>query len=75
MLMIMLRFFKGFRGQPRVAVLLEVMNNATNDFLHFFLIFIIVFLNYSIAAHALYGQKIQHYSTLLGSMESLFAIL
>ncbi|CAD7940545.1 unnamed protein product [Amoebophrya sp. A120] len=71
----MLRFFKGFRGQPRIAVLLETFNNASIDFAHFLTIFLVVFLNYAIAGYVLYGVYISDFSTFSRSIEALFAML
>mmetsp|Transcript_13116 Transcript_13116/g.32046 ORF Transcript_13116/g.32046 Transcript_13116/m.32046 type:complete len:790 (+) Transcript_13116:486-2855(+) len=71
----MLRFFKGFRGQPRISVLLETFNNASIDFAHYLTIFSVVFLNYAIAAYVMYGVYLKEFSTFSRSIEGLFGML
>ena len=74
-ILMMLRFFKGFRGQPVIAVLLDTFTNAFYDLLHFMFIFTVVFLSFAFGAHAVYGTSLEEYSTLLKSIESQFGIL
>ena len=50
-ILMMLRFFKGFRGQPVIAVLLDTYQGAFYDLIHFFFIFVVVFLSF-----AFYGE-------------------
>ena len=45
-ILIMLRFFKGFRGQPVIAVLLDTFSNAFLDLIHYLFIFFVVFLSF-----------------------------
>lgn len=59
---IMFRFFKGFRGQPRIAVLLETFAIASVDFAHFFVIFLVVFLNYAVAGYVVYGIYLEEFA-------------
>ncbi|CAD7971495.1 unnamed protein product [Amoebophrya sp. A25] len=71
----MLRFFKGFRGQPRISVLLETFNNASIDFMHYLMIFAVVFFNYATAGLAMYGVYIEEFSTFSRAIEALFGML
>ena len=74
-ILIMLRFFKGFRGQPVIAVLLDTFSNAFKDLIHYLFIFFVVFLSFAFGAHAVYGTTLEEYSTILKSVESQFGIL
>jgi polycystin 1L2 len=74
-IMMMLRFFKGFRGQPVIAVLLDTFANAFYDLIHFMFIFIVVFLSFAFGAHAVYGTSLEEYSTILKAIEAQFGIL
>ena len=45
-MVIVLRFFKGFRGQPRIAIMGLVMLDAATDMVHFLIIFLLIYVNY-----------------------------
>merc|ERR1719420_754162 len=47
-LIILLRFMKGFRGQPRVAMIAETLKFASIDLVHFLIIFGAVFISFAI---------------------------
>lgn len=74
-MILMLRFFKGFRGQPRIAIMGLVMIDATTDMVHFLIIFILIYLNYAVGGWALFGPYVKEWSTLMRAMGSTLRML
>ncbi|CAD7947656.1 unnamed protein product [Amoebophrya sp. A25] len=67
-MLIILRFFKGFRGQPRIAIMGLSLVSAMYDMLHFLIIFFLVYVNYSIGGWILFGPQLEEWNTLLRSI-------
>lgn len=74
-IVIMLRFFKGFRGQPRIAVISETLMEASVDLVHFLIIFIVVFFNFALGGYVLFGAQLAEWSTLGMSINSCFSVM
>lgn len=55
-MLIILRFFKGFRGQPRIAIMGLSLVNASYDMLHFLIVFFLVYVNYSLGGWIMRGS-------------------
>merc|ERR1719353_804190 len=55
-LVIMLRFFKAFRAQPRLAIVTTTLYNASSDIGHFLLVFLTILLSFSFAGVFLFGR-------------------
>jgi hypothetical protein len=74
-LIITLRFFKGFRGQPRIAVIAETMILCSVDLLHFGIVFGIIFINFALAGHIMLGSRLREWSTFGKGINSSFRML
>jgi hypothetical protein len=66
---------QSFIQQPRLAVLLQTLALAGQDILHFLLIFMVIFFNFVVGGHILFGTKLPEWSTLLLSVSSTFRAL
>lgn len=74
--MLLLVFWvQSFAQQPRLAVLLQTLYLAGQDILHFLLIFLVVFFNFVVGGHILFGTKLKAWSTLLRSVSTTFQAL
>jgi hypothetical protein len=68
------RFFKGFRGQPRIMEITSTLTAASADLIHFAIIFFVVFVNFGIAGHVLFGAEVSDWSTLEKALQSNLAL-
>ena len=59
MVILLLRFFKAFRGQPRLAVITRTFVIAGVDVAHFLLIFFCILMAFVAAAVFLFGQHVE----------------
>jgi len=69
-----LRFFQGFRGQPRIAVITDTFASAAGDLSHFSIILIIVFVNFGVGGYVLYGAELRPWSTVWKALHSTLAV-
>jgi len=74
-LVITLRFFKGFRGQPRIAVISQTLKEASVDLFHFLMIFLVVFVNFALGGYVLFGAQLKNWSTIFMAMNSCFSMM
>merc|ERR1719506_3059292 len=72
---IMMRFFKSFRANARLSVVTETLARAGVDGIHFFLVFIIIFLCFVLTAHILFGHSHEAFDSLWDSMHTCFLVL
>eukprot|EP00746_Dinoflagellata_sp_MGD_P079359 gnl/MRDRNA2_/MRDRNA2_31720_c0_seq1.p1 gnl/MRDRNA2_/MRDRNA2_31720_c0~~gnl/MRDRNA2_/MRDRNA2_31720_c0_seq1.p1 ORF type:complete len:1604 (+),score=291.19 gnl/MRDRNA2_/MRDRNA2_31720_c0_seq1:146-4957(+) len=73
-MMIMLRFFKAFKGHPRLAIVTNTIVRASTDLFHFVIVFLSAFLTYTFAGTVLFGRRLKGFSTFQKSFGSCFAI-
>ncbi|CAD7929167.1 unnamed protein product [Amoebophrya sp. A25] len=71
-LILMLRFFKQFQGQPRLALLSLTLYNSMHDMVHYLIVFFTVFFNYALGGHALFGALLEEWSTMSKSINTSF---
>lgn len=71
---LMARFFKGFRGQPRIAVISKTLALASMDLVHYYYILATVFVNFSLGGYVLFGAQLHAWSTIQNSCMSAFAM-
>jgi hypothetical protein len=71
-LIIMLRFFKAFTGQPRIAVISHTLKLATMDLVHFAIIFLVIFANFTLGGYILFGEQLHEWSELGRAVHSTF---
>merc|ERR1719428_1999059 len=74
MLLVMCRFFKAFKGQPRLAVVTTTIASAGADLFHFGLIFFSVFLTFAFAGTILFGRRLAGFSSFRTAFGTSFAI-
>jgi len=58
------RFYRGFTGQPRIAVILQTISQVAVFLLHYLIVFIIVMANFTVSGYVLFGGHIKDWSTL-----------
>ncbi|CAK0889175.1 unnamed protein product, partial [Prorocentrum cordatum] len=73
--LMLVRFFDGFRGNQRLAILTDTLAVASDDLFHFLCIFAVVFSNFVISAHLLFGQSLLEWSDLRRSSNTGFRAL
>eukprot|EP00931_Biecheleriopsis_adriatica_P084400 TRINITY_DN5821_c0_g1_i1.p1 TRINITY_DN5821_c0_g1~~TRINITY_DN5821_c0_g1_i1.p1 ORF type:complete len:974 (-),score=182.80 TRINITY_DN5821_c0_g1_i1:36-2660(-) len=61
---VMLRLFKSFDAQPRLAVVTKTLYASAQDMMHFFIIFFSVFICMALNGVLLFGQEIEMFSTI-----------
>eukprot|EP00931_Biecheleriopsis_adriatica_P048444 TRINITY_DN27989_c0_g1_i1.p1 TRINITY_DN27989_c0_g1~~TRINITY_DN27989_c0_g1_i1.p1 ORF type:complete len:795 (-),score=126.97 TRINITY_DN27989_c0_g1_i1:180-2564(-) len=72
---IMLRLFKTFASQPRLAVVTRTMHSAAGDIFHFGIVFLSIFLSYAFMAQAFFGRDADEFATFGMSVVMLFRYL
>eukprot|EP00913_Durusdinium_trenchii_P035929 g33618.t1 len=72
---IVMKFFKGFRANPRLQIVADAIAKSVNNVAHFFLIFWTLFACFAIVAHVLFGSDIILFSSLVSSLEASMSTL
>lgn len=62
-MLILLRIFKAFQSQPRLYVIQHTLTEAFVDIVHFLIMFIIVFINFSLGGYLLFGAHLDAWNT------------
>lgn len=62
-MVIVMRLFKAFGAQPRLALVTNTLKTAQTDLLHFLLIVLTIFFSYMIAATTLFGREVKSFTT------------
>eukprot|EP00931_Biecheleriopsis_adriatica_P119027 TRINITY_DN94318_c0_g1_i1.p1 TRINITY_DN94318_c0_g1~~TRINITY_DN94318_c0_g1_i1.p1 ORF type:complete len:787 (-),score=127.85 TRINITY_DN94318_c0_g1_i1:188-2305(-) len=73
-LCIMLRLFKAFSHQPRLAVVTNSLSASAGDLSHFCIVFLSIFSSYAFMAIAIFGQDVQEFATFSIACMTLFRI-
>merc|ERR1719428_2199384 len=74
-MVLMLRFFKSFQGQPRLAEMNNTLKGAFQDIIHFLIIFLLMFLSFALGGYILFGNMLHEWSSLLRSINVSFQAL
>jgi len=72
---LLLRLFKAFSSQPRLALITNTLAVAATDLAHFLIVFLCVFVSYAVMGTVCFGQEDQNFSTLDRSTMSCFRCL
>jgi len=72
---IMLRLFKAFSVQPRLALVTRTLQSGAMDIAHFGLVFAAIFFTYALMGVAVFGRDLNEFSTVLHSVDSCFQVL
>jgi hypothetical protein len=59
---ISMRFTRGLSGQPRVAVLIQVVYSTLDYLAHFLVVGFVCFFNFAIAGYILFGEHLENWS-------------
>jgi hypothetical protein len=73
-LFFMMRCFIALQWQPRLAVVYFTLLDTSLDLLHFLIVFIPTFMAFAIAGHAMFGRRMQSFSTPAESVCSCFKL-
>jgi hypothetical protein len=73
-MIIMLRFFKAFKGQARLAVVTNTIVHASADLFHFGIVFVSAFLTFTFSGMILFGRRMNGFSTFEKAFGTCFAI-
>merc|ERR1719387_303862 len=60
----MLRFFKSFSGQPRMAIIGKTLVMAAEDLYHFIVVYGIIVANFTITGYIIFGAQLSDWSSL-----------
>jgi len=74
-MMMMLRLFKSFAAQPRLAVVTKTLFEASQDMLHFGIVLASVIFTLCIDAVLLFGRDIEDFGTFARSMVTAFRMM
>jgi len=62
-ILIMLRLFKAFSAQPRLAVVSNTLSSSFPDVFHFGVVFLSLFITYSVMGTVLFGRELRAFVT------------
>jgi len=74
-LLMLMKLFKAFSAQARLAIVTDTLSSASTDLVHFLLVFLSIFLTYAVAGVVLFGREIDNFSTFARSVVSSFRIM
>lgn len=65
LIFVVVRFFRGFAGNPRMATIVQSLQSALSDLMHLSVLLLVVFENFAIGGYVLFGAELSEWSTLL----------
>mmetsp|Transcript_15519 Transcript_15519/g.24574 ORF Transcript_15519/g.24574 Transcript_15519/m.24574 type:complete len:870 (-) Transcript_15519:59-2668(-) len=71
-MVVMLRLFKSFKAQKKLALVTDTMFKATQDLLHFAIVFMSIFVCMMVNSVLFFGQDVQEFSSLPRAIHSCF---
>lgn len=71
---LLVRFFQGFRGQPRIMQITSTVASAFADLCHFGLILVVVFVNFALAGYVLFGPEVAEWSRVQKALQSTLSV-
>ncbi|CAD7955849.1 unnamed protein product [Amoebophrya sp. A25] len=74
-LVMMMRFFKAFRANPRLNVVTQTILEGSTDISHFAVVFLTIFTAFVLCAQVLFGSRVREFSTLARAYNMAFRIL
>eukprot|EP00747_Dinoflagellata_sp_TGD_P220273 gnl/TRDRNA2_/TRDRNA2_92266_c0_seq1.p1 gnl/TRDRNA2_/TRDRNA2_92266_c0~~gnl/TRDRNA2_/TRDRNA2_92266_c0_seq1.p1 ORF type:complete len:845 (+),score=118.49 gnl/TRDRNA2_/TRDRNA2_92266_c0_seq1:31-2565(+) len=72
---IVVRFLRGFSGQPRLSVLIQSIERTLKAFENYVVLFLIIFVTFAISGYILFGEQIQSWSSLTLATSSMIMML
>mmetsp|Transcript_5397 Transcript_5397/g.13058 ORF Transcript_5397/g.13058 Transcript_5397/m.13058 type:complete len:766 (+) Transcript_5397:143-2440(+) len=74
-IIIVVRLFKAFKAQPRLALVTRTMTSAATDLIHFGIVFSSVFLAFAVAGVMLFGGEVLDFGTLDRAIIACFRVV
>jgi hypothetical protein len=74
-LLIMFRFFKAFKAQPRLAVVTNTITRSLTDLAHFLVVLMVVMFAYAVAAMFLFGHRLLNFAEVGTALNTCFLIM
>lgn len=71
-MIVMMRLFKSFKAQPRLALVTSTMVKAKEDMLHFTIVFLSVYVCMMVNAILFFGQDVQEFGSVPRAIHSCF---
>lgn len=62
-MVLMMRFFKAFLGQPRLALLTCTLFRSLHDMYHMLIIFAVLFFNFALGGYCMFGTRLEKWSS------------
>eukprot|EP00927_Polykrikos_kofoidii_P013372 TRINITY_DN15825_c0_g4_i1.p1 TRINITY_DN15825_c0_g4~~TRINITY_DN15825_c0_g4_i1.p1 ORF type:complete len:866 (-),score=128.67 TRINITY_DN15825_c0_g4_i1:67-2346(-) len=72
---IMLKFFKGFESNNRLKVVTHTLREASIDIMHFFVVFVPVFLVFVLVGHTLFGVNLPEFHSIGPAVMTCFRVV
>lgn len=72
---IMMRLFKSFSAQPRLAVVTSTLEVAGQDLLHFFIVFMSIYVCMTVNSILFFGQDVEEFATFDRALHNCFRAL
>jgi len=74
-LIIVLRLFKAFKAQPRLALVTKTLQVTGVDLIHFMLVFCSIFLTLCISGFVLFGRRVEMFETFPRAINTVFRMM
>merc|ERR1719337_132741 len=74
-IVIMMRFFKAFLAQPKLAVVTHTIIQSLPDVVHFLIVLMLVFLAYAVSGMFLFGERMIQFSEMGFAIMTCFFIM
>lgn len=71
-MVLMLRFFKAFQAQPRLAQMNHTLKAAFKDIVHFLVIFFVLFMNFALGGYVIFGAVFWEWSSPMKAVNTTF---
>lgn len=72
---IIIRLFKSFAAQPKLALVTRTLSCAMPDLLHFSIVFASVFVTFAICSNVLFGKELRAFTTAARSLLTCFRVM
>jgi len=72
---LMLRFFKAFRANPRLSLATNTLSEAAVDIIHFFVVFMTIYVSFAVIGHSSFGHQLYLFSSVELSLITCFTVL
>lgn len=74
-MMVMMRLFKSFAAQARLAVVTDTLMNAAQDLVHFFIVFFATFFCLCLSSVLFFGQDLEEFATIFRATHTCFRMM